>query len=601
MEMEMETDNEPKYLESMEKTFWFKNMAEILFDKNDVEKICEKRKLYPKNWDEMLFFIRQMDILNAFGKKNLKKLVMNASPTRLDALYLVLRMINGETIKFCEKCISEFMIDEYDAFFNCMIDSLSDYNNKNTINAFLEEYCVDMAKMVIYFLTKYNMHPDDPIDNMDDEKKNVLFERAINKFTNKLINHCYELITSDYYDKIIEEFRICFDEEVFEEKRDMFRLIVKKILDYKYDVKSIFGTIELVVSKLLDVDVSDDELVTLINSKFNIDDQLRYSTDAMDYYISLLIKNPKYIKKKPILGIEQYDNFLFDREHKEESSKHAFWLYYDNDINCDDLDIGLNFDEKFDKYEQSWRKKNKNKILNNAEKIGMKLYPTNGFGNILVTFIFHNLIKNVPEMIKLIISVMETSRNEPGIFNKYDETTLETSYNLITMTNDIKKSYDDFISELREKNDLPFDYPAEFILRLISRILNVDIRFYDMDMSSIFIYNSLYELYKDPIIIYHADFLEYYILHPKDKDFMPVCGEPKLVYERDMPHSSLPDVRELNSMVSSIQKMQSYLLTNHEISQNGPKYIPKSEILFNWVYTRSFTKVKKIRNNMVEI
>ena len=169
---------------------------------------------------------------------------------------------------------------------------------------------------------------------------------------------------------------------------------------------------------------------------------------------------------------------------------------------------------------------NKYKIIlkkNNFQKVGDKIY-----GNLLEIFtpyleefkqhnhtgtdIHGHDLTNMNNLSYLIADAMTTERNTMGFFNKYDEIDLETPYTLLAVNMDKDlMSYDEFVNHLFIKNKLPFYYPVEFILRILSRILNVVIHFCYDDFHKMHIDNTI-ELNPYDIYIYQTTASSYYII-----------------------------------------------------------------------------------------
>lgn len=479
-------------LKEMENTIWFRTIG-----------------LYPVNLPEMEYFIEQLDVLDSFKEFDIDN-VLNLGPKRLDALFLILKLINLEVVSFCEYIIHTNFIKPFEKLVQENIEqlSLNSIGNDNTsptilhknskaFNAFIEEYYCDMADFIIRLLTTYQK-------DIKENKDSLFF------ITNKLIEYLHRTLNNKYYTRILSKLEIVFGKNFFQDNYQTFQEITKNFINDTITREEPFLVlIRLFVTKFLDDSVSDDDLLIFIGDNTTIPSLIDYPSDAIDdfYLIMMDELSPVEISKQKNSWISQYNNFLFESEHKIESKKYAFWLKTDN-ISTYDYAY--------------WTKKRKDDAVIRAEKIGMVLYPENEFNYILHPFVLHNFVKNTNELVDMIADIMDKNRYAPGIFNKYDDTDLDTSYMLTALSNDINETYDDFLVDIKKSHALPNDYSIEFILRLVSRILNVMIHFYDNNMVLTTIDNSIYLIYPKPIIICQISYFHYFLLHSKNSTFEPV-------------------------------------------------------------------------------
>lgn len=465
----------------IENTIWFK---QIIY--------------YPLNLAEMDFFLAQMDILHVF-----KNLVVNdilkMGFIRLDALLFILKKINLETVKFCEHIISAYFEKQFNELFFSKIMVGSNYKNMHSVNTFLDEFHMDISEYTVRFLTLFQKI----IEKETDPTKEI---------SNKLMRYCHRLLHSDYYKIILNEFGVTVKRNFFEENRTFFEDAVKNMINYTCSImKPILILIRNMSEKFFDKGISDAEVFKFVSDNMNIEELFNSPSDAIDEFIMLLMENlpARDIDREKPTMLSNYDNFLYSYDHKLESRKYAFWLNTEKNI-------GAN---TYAHYSY-----NNEKSKRAAEKLGFELHPKTPMTEILMPFVLNNFVKSTSDLVKKIASIMEDCRKEPGIFNQFDEIDLETSYLLISTSNDIKDTYDSFLDDLKRKSVLPFEYPIEFVLRLVSRILNVSIKFYDNNMICTQIDNILYQIYEEPIMIYQQNFMQYYILHAKDQPFVPLCS-----------------------------------------------------------------------------
>jgi hypothetical protein len=310
---------------------------------------------------------------------------------------------------------------------------------------------------------------------------------------------------------------VSIEKKFFEENMVFFEEKVKNIIDYTCStMKPILNSIKDLTTKFIDKQILDGEVFKLVSENINIEELFDAPSDAIEEFTLIIMENlsPNDIDNEKPTNLSNYDNFMYTIEHKLESRKYAFWLK--NSANT-------SVDTQTAYYSTNWFFNSDERSREKAEKLGLKLYPEKPMNNILMSFVLNNFIGNTSNLAKLVALLMETSRKEPGIFNKYDEIDLETSYMLIAISNEIKDSYDSFLEKIKKNFELPNEYPIEFILRLISRILNVTIKFYNSEMICTYIDNTLYQIYKEPIIIHQQNCMQYYIMHTKDQPFVPIC------------------------------------------------------------------------------
>jgi len=466
--------------------------------------------LYPVNIAEMDYLVEQLDILKIFPALSFDiDTVLKLTPKRLDAFFLILKKINLETIKYCEHIIRTYFEKEFCHLFLSQI--IIKYNKiiSAPVTAFLEEFLADMGNFFIRFLSIFQKIINKP----DNEDANL--HNSVSIITQKMTRYCFRLLKSQYYKEILETFDITVDKNFFVENNTIFENMTKQIIAYtNSNMESILNNIKLLATIFMDNNTTDDDLLLLISSYYNIRELVDCPSDAIDHFNILVSDNmsPKEIEGEKIIELYEYDNFLYTYEHKQRNKKYAFWLHNGNTITS-------NYNQSNQHYIN--RKANAEKEM---DKLGMVLYPEKAFNDILETFVHYKLVNSTEDLIQLIIATMEAFKNEPGIFNKYDETDLETSFLLMAISNDIDKTYDSFLIELKTKLQLPNEYPIEFVLRIISRVLGVIIKFYDRSHSCVNIDNIIYQKYISPIIIYQSSFYEYYIPIPKGSSFNDILA-----------------------------------------------------------------------------
>ena len=467
--------------------------------------------IYPVNVSEMEYFIDSMDIINVFIDLDTVD-TKTFSPKKLDSLYIILKYVNLSVIGFCEYVIRNFIEKDFNNLFFSyvmpMTDPVSD-DKMSSIMAFLEEFYIDTSNFLVRFLKTFSNHTS----NYSHET-NPSDPQVVNSTTKRFTRYINRLLNSEYYDDVLTKFKISFPEEFFWTHFLIFEQIIKKISEYaNTTTKPTMDKINMAVTMFHDFNISDDELYTFLENNIDINKLVATDSDAIcSFTISMMDKmSPEDVERLKPPQIFEYDNFLYSIDRKLDNKIHSFWL-------DPTLDTSINFSTAWTTYNHN----NKNNAKIRVESMGFALYPEKSMHDILMPFVMHNFIKSVPDLIKLIVATME-SKNEPGIFNKYDSIDLETAFMLVAMSNEINTTYDAFLLELHEKLSLPTEYPIEFVLRLVSRILNIVIKFYDKNMVCTEFDNTLYQLYNKPVNIFQLNFMEYYLLQSKTEPFIPIA------------------------------------------------------------------------------
>lgn len=451
--------------------------------------------IYPINSTEMTFFTTQLDILGLF--KNARIKIEELGPIRLDAYYLILKSINIESVKFCEYLFKNFFVENITCLFKKYLsdDKMAQVDYLYFL-IFIEEFSTSMGHYGIRFLTLYQefIHQDyaEPV------------------ITQRFIRYCNRMLNTTYYSNILTCLDLDMPEDILQKNQDIFESMIQQMVAYTRETGIIIlEVLNDMVNKFMDMDISDQEIIDHISTNIDIKMLVKRKSDAIKYFIQLFRENDNCdISNHNILDISEYDNFLYPLDRKKYNQREAIWS--ESHFN-------------FDNYSNGLEKK--------INSIGMKIYEQST--DILPFFISHNFFRNESEPIDLIIMIMETCRYELYMSNKYDEMNLETLFSLITTSDDTYNTYESFLLYLKRKKALPINYPIEFILRVLSRALNVIIYFYNNEIMFNIIDNTLYKIYQNPIHIYRQDSLSYYLLCSYNENFVPLCNNTnnfQLVY-----------------------------------------------------------------------
>lgn len=461
-----ETEPEERTIEftTIDDTQWFKEMG-----------------YYPANRSEMKYFIAVMDILGLMKQYDVEPIIQ-FTPKRLDALFVILKVINLETVHICENIIKDISIPILDEIFMVSFEKIK--NRRNSVQVFLEEYYVDLGHFFVKIMKS----------NMD----NIVSKDNITKFTKNFCKYCYNLLHIKYYKKILCKFGVIIGKDYFTNYSDHMGKIITVFSSMINNKRSLFESYHQIIDSLFDSSVEDDTLLKMIGEKINLDSVVQANSDPIDHISLCAMDQTVPDDLSEIFNICEYDNFVFSAEHKFEMRKYAFWLR--SNYEHDPLIT----------------------ITKRVNKIGMSLYPDHSYSDVLDSFVLHHLVSSKLELVNIILKVMQTSRYEPGIFNKYDTIDLETAFMLLTVSYDIALTYDEMLQMLEQHQVLPKDCPLEFVLRLISRILNITIDYFDYRLSLTQIDNAGYQLHNQTVILFQSSAFCFYLLYPKDSEFIPL-------------------------------------------------------------------------------
>jgi hypothetical protein len=487
-----EFERSPEF-DAIKNTIWFKEIG-----------------FYPVNISQMEYFINSMDILDAFKDFKVKSIIGFTSE-QMDNLFLSLKIINTSVVKFCEHVIMQYFKPEFEKIFysNFLVERPDLANKSESVRVFLEEFYTDLGKYFVRFIKLYRTIKDDD---------------KLEHTTSKLILFCRRMLRCEYYSDVLKKLDIPIDNNFFKEKCQTFKDMSQQIIGYvNASITHFFEIVDKIVTYFTNTKASGGNIRSYLENNFDVVDIINENSDVIENFNLQIMDNPseKDIANLDVLCISDYENFLYSKNHKRKNKKHAFWLQESENPESDDINDYLFHWEKYSS-------KKKEHAIKKINDMGFSLYPENGMHNIFMPFVANNLVSDTTTLLSMIISIMEKERKEPGIFSKYDQVDLETAYMLVSI--DISEqpdTYDVFLNHLREKQDLPLLYPIEFILRLIGRALYIRIIYYQTDFTRIEFDNAIFELYDQPIVIYQHNICKFYILHPSNTHFLPICNFSK--------------------------------------------------------------------------
>lgn len=126
--------------------------------------------------------------------------------------------------------------------------------------------------------------------------------------------------------------------------------------------------------------------------------------------------------------------------------------------------------------------------------INYEIVPnTKSFHSILDCLLQHQLSESSEVLVGFLFNTMLEERFTVGYTDKYNTITVDEHFFMICLANDIKLSYDDFLDYMGKYNKLPYDYPIEIILRIVSRMFNIRIILFTQQLIKLDINNSINE------------------------------------------------------------------------------------------------------------
>lgn len=172
--------------------------------------------------------------------------------------------------------------------------------------------------------------------------------------------------------------------------------------------------------------------------------------------------------------------------------------------------------------------------------------------SIIDCLIEHGFSIDNNDIIINIVQVLINEKNTIGYSNKYDTMTLYDHYTLITIANDIKQSYNYFLQQILETSQIPFDFPIEFLTRILSRLYDINIIIYLENLTCIEIDNSLKQN-SNQLTIYQFHIDYFYNIIPINTTFSPIY--PNKITDHNT-----------SKLTQSITDMISYRKTENDIN-----------------------------------
>ena len=254
--------------------------------------------------------------------------------------------------------------------------------------------------------------------------------------------------------------------------------------------KKLYDKLSVELSKILPI---GKLIIDLCSRKINAQENL-----VLENFIKEnLFLEPNY--KTDLVLVDYYTSVAeYINDIIQESSQHdnsdIYSLGYNELLKEYENDNVINYSQKTNQFHNATSSENMVISANlKLSKIGYQIVkPTinswmHGLDN---CFIQQGLASNTKEIASFVYYIMSTERNTPGYTNKYDTMTLYDHFMLVSIANDVQTSYDLFMAMILKAETIPFEYPTEILLRILSRICNVNIVFYSNRLTCITIDNA---------------------------------------------------------------------------------------------------------------
>lgn len=253
-----------------------------------------------------------------------------------------------------------------------------------------------------------------------------------------------------FYEELIAKLGYSIQEKFYTDNDQFFLNVTKNFLDYtnKYLSETI-ETMDIFLGEIFSPECASEtveDIITCLNQNIDLDNLFKEDCVEIDIYSELKL----------------------------------------NSVTDDDLEISDN--------DISVKQQNINIILQN---IGYHIYGQDT--SIFQPFVDHNLFFSKSELLELVLQVLIKHKKEPYIINTNNEMTLKEFYHL-----EGAMFYDDFCLYIATNKTIPDAHSVDFIMRLLSRLLDVEILFFGMDLTITKIDNTIHNKYPEPINIYQS-------------------------------------------------------------------------------------------------
>ena len=474
----------------------------------------------PVTVKKMKMFIESLDTFDIMYNDNTITLtdISEMSHIKLDILFMLLRLIESVDDYLMNYFDKKIIIDNLKKIFSSdeVVKQLksSPYEEQDVMHL-LDDFITEISLDLHVFVRNIIRH-DYPKLDFDGIKFDLC-----NKFS--------KLFDIVYFKKYLIKLNVKFDRLFFTKYDEIINDIVNKTISMINDEYTRCHEEFIDIIMLLGSPVTESNA---INEKFN-DLQTIFYRSKLDTSYSAGINayndelNEDDIDQFNVSDIGEDDDndndytFMADDDNQQPPAYSHYSSLYPRTFN---MNNGWN--NGWNSTQTNYRSKMDIDNANTKLKsLGLEILKSDRFelkSSILLPFVTHHFSSDTREIIELILLTLRFEKSTPGIINQFDTEDLESTYNLFSLVSDKPMKYDEFCEYLDRMKDLPYDYPVEIILRLLSRIFNVRIDFYQTNGELLHIDNTLNCTFDDTVKIYQVNELSFYTAKPIDIDFVPI-------------------------------------------------------------------------------
>ncbi|XWV26216.1 putative orfan [Tupanvirus soda lake] len=489
-----------------------KTTKKVTFRKNfynniDKSNYFSKLAFVPSCYSDMNAFIKIHNGISIFNKNKYKQasLLSNSSIQQLDALFILVRSIHFHYDKLTKMC-EDSMSNSVHLF-------------KNPPQKLIE---IVSDKKFFGLISNYIMNG---IDQELTEKK---FFMTVGNALEKVFNKYSHLNPSQ--------------NEIENEK--IKEPIIEYIKNHIEDTQMFFGIVYKTLSSEL------EKILPIANMIFNLCAKITLSEtekSVLDIFINEnKIHVPNFINDPTLLDYYECMNM-------ETSDSEDFWG--DDEYEFSNYDHGIYNYSYFAPRKIYQENFSIPKVNEKLSQIGYEVVQGKyfNFHTVEDCFIQHGFAANKKELTMLVYDVLVTERNTSGYTNKYDTMTLSDHFTLISIANDITISYESFVAQIMNTERIPWDFPIEILMRILSRLYNVNIMFYCDKLTSMYIDNASDHNAKVLDIYQHSIDMFYNII-PIGSQFGKLCtidnmDKPIENEKYEQPKSFTPDVNDISDII----------------------------------------------------
>ncbi len=515
-----------------------------------------KLSLIPRNSYEMLQFLSEHKGYNLLASTDVKKMLRfyNATELQLDGLFILIKYLN-QSYNYLSVSLETIFVETFD-FFNPVDKKINEYMTIVKRPDFLHS----LSKKIVQSIS----------DNQVDQKK---FMNSIKDSLCVLSDSEYKKSSDKKMFETWQENFINFLKENISEVEKFFTQVYEKFI---IDAERILNVVQR-IAILCGKEVNTCQEIEILDNFITDNSHLASKTDrgTLKYYESVRdIRENLMYDPSDIDGIESFENMfgdIFDTTtHYNQNTENnydtcdtknnydTYDTYDDCGIYCDD--VVLNFRYQNDN-SMGWNQ-NKNfyehkleRINNTLLAIGYKLAVSDinlRWAHMIEDcFVEQGLASDTKEIALLIYHIMQVEKDTMGYANKYDSLSLYEYFKLVSIANSCDHSYEHHMSLILKNNIIPFEYPVEILMRILSRLYDVNIVFYSDKLIDLYIDNSLSNNPKI-INIFQASNDSFYNIIPIGTDFNKICDNLSYKYSAENYNIDRSYIMNDNSDISDI-------------------------------------------------